>query len=193
MRVGGVAIGDFAGVDLMVCVGFRARLAALRSECDLGAEHGGQANSAGCFGEANDAVEAVVVVSASASRPRRDASSASCSGWLAPSRNEKLLWQCSSAYGTCPVSGRMSGRVMSGSRVGSKGCRLRLSAGPSPPPFHDGLPGARPSFRRARSRPESSASTSPQGISGLLKPIRTRDSSEHTFVHARGPGRGHLV
>ncbi len=36
-------------------------------------------------------------VTASASSSSRAASSASCSGWETPSRNEKLEWQCSSA------------------------------------------------------------------------------------------------
>ena len=36
-------------------------------------------------------------VSASADSPSRAASSASSSGWLAPSRKLKLEWQCSSA------------------------------------------------------------------------------------------------
>src|SRR5207249_3939946 len=49
-------------------------------------------------------------VTASASSPSRAASSASSSGWLAPSRKEKLVWQCSSAYpmGIATLSNRCS-------------------------------------------------------------------------------------
>ena len=84
---------------------------------------------------------------------------ASSSGCDAPSRNEKLEWQWSSAYGTVPAT-----RVT----VASNGWRLRPHAGLSPPAFHDGVPGARPSRPM---RPDSAASSSLHVHDGLLKPI----------------------
>jgi hypothetical protein len=50
-----------------------------------------------------------------------------------------------------------------------KGWRRRLHAGPSPPAFHDGLPGARPS---RPGLPESAASSSLHVHDGLLNPTR---------------------
>ena len=57
-----------------------------------------------------------------------------------------------------------------------KGWRRRPHAGPSPPAFQDGLPGARPSRPR---RPDRAASSSLHVHDGLLNP--TRVSIEHWF------------
>src|SRR3954470_15114147 len=113
---------------------------------------------------------------ASASRPSRAASEASSSGCEAPSRNEKLEWQCSSAYGT-PPSRRSTPSAWNG-------CRRRLHAGPSPPAFHEGLPGARPS---RPGLPESAASSSLHVHDGLLKP--TRASIEQKFYERKFENR----
>src|SRR4051794_7187324 len=95
---------------------------------------------------------------ASASRPRRAPSSASSSGCDAPSRNEKLEWACSSAYGVVPVR-----RVV----LGSYGWRLRDHAGLSPPLAQLGrLPVTRVSVGPSERR----FSSSRQGMAGLLKP-----------------------
>ena len=66
-------------------------------EGELGAEDGGQTQRTGRLGEAHDPVEPVVVGDRERASPRRAASSTSSSGWLAPSRKEKFVWQCSSA------------------------------------------------------------------------------------------------
>ena len=64
-RVGGVGVGQLAGVDLEQGVGLAADDALVVAEAgrerDLGAEHRRQADGAGGLGEAHDAVEAVVV------------------------------------------------------------------------------------------------------------------------------------
>ena len=63
--VGGVAVGHPAGVHLGQRVLLEQRHPPVRREAgrerDLGAEHGRHPDGAGCLGEADDAVEAVVV------------------------------------------------------------------------------------------------------------------------------------
>ena len=64
-RVGGVRVGDLAGVDLEQRVGFDASdplvVGETRGERDLGAEHGGDADLTRRLGEAHHPVEPVVV------------------------------------------------------------------------------------------------------------------------------------
>ena len=61
-------------------------------------EHGRQPDRPGRLGEADDAVQPVVVGErGGATRSSRAASSASSSGCEAPSRKEKFEWQCNSA------------------------------------------------------------------------------------------------
>src|SRR5829696_5301865 len=108
-------------------------------------------------------------VSAIASRPSRAASSASSSGWLAPSRKLKLEWQCSSANGTRSPPG-------AGGRSATTGARCRDQAGLSPP-----SPGCAPSGRR----PDSARSSSAHGIGGLSQPISApfrRGNASRTHV-----------
>src|SRR3954452_2782967 len=103
---------------------------------------------------------------ASASSPSLAASSASSSGCDAPSRNEKLEWQCSSAYGTEPLRR---------STVGTNGWRLRDHAGLSPPSASGGTFVGRPSLFRGTGFTTPSLnrrSSSFHGIAGLLNPMR---------------------
>ena len=73
----------------------------------------------------------------------------------------------------------------------SNGWRFRLQPGASPPEFHDGDPGARPSrpVRGAcgvRSRSDSADSSSLHDQDGLLNPIPTiieHMCCEHKFDH----------
>ena len=91
-------------------------------------------------------------MTASAVSPSRAASSASSSGWLAPSRKLKLVWQCSSAYGTAsrlPQQRRAPGRAAAcGSRPASPRRRRPPRAGRR---RADAVPsfGRRPSARSA--------------------------------------------
>ncbi len=95
-------------------------------------------------------------VTASASSPRRVASSTSSSGWDAPSRKLKLEWQWSSAYGTTLCRRRPALR----SAGGRYGARLYDQAGLSPPSPSDGK-------GRVRVRPDSAPSKSFHGTGGF--------------------------
>ena len=126
----------------------------------LGAEDRADPQLGGGLGEADHAVHAVVVGERERVQPQRAPPARPAPpGWLAPSRKLKLEWQCSSAYGTRGPGGRGQGR-----RPGS-GSRLRDQAGLSPPSASG------PPVRLEPERPESAASSSDHGTSGLLHPM----------------------
>jgi hypothetical protein len=87
-----------------------------------------------------------------------------------------------------------TGSVMSD---GWNGCRFRDHAGPSPPAFQLGLPGARPAAprwifgTRCGTCPDRVRSRSRHGMSGLLKPIPHH--IEHLFeAPERRPGKSRI-
>ena len=152
-------------------------------ERDLGAEHGGQANGAGRFGEAHDAVEAVVI----GERQRLQ------------TQARRFLGQLLGVRGTVEereVAVAVQLRVRHAPGVGP-GRRLRVGFGLERLPLAaERRPVAaripRWAARRAtvstairQARPESSASRSLHGMSGLLKPM-DREHIEHMFAQQAG-------
>ena len=142
--VGGVVVGDAAGGDL----GERVALVLGRAgfggqaggEGDLGAEHGRQADGPGRFGEPDDAVEAVVVGEGEGVEAQAGGLGGQLLGVGGTVEEREVGVAVQLGVGiTAPV------RRSTPYSPGSNGWRLRLHAGPSPPAFHDGLPGARPS------------------------------------------------
>ena len=144
----------------------------LRAERDLGAEHGRQPNGTRRLGEADNAVETIVI----GDRQRFEAEAGSFLCQLLGMRSTVEEREVGVAV---QLGVRHRRRVGPQQRLGEIGLgggrygwRLRLHAGPSPPAFHAGEPGARPSLPRPCAvRSESAASSSHHGMFGLLNPI----------------------
>ena len=180
-RIGGVGIGQLAGVDLeqgvVLGAGDALGVGEAGGERELGAEHGRQAGGACRLGEAHHPVEPVVIGEGERletepgglrRRAPRDARR----------RRGTSSWSGSAARRTAPCPARGCGWR-------SNGWRLRPHAGLSPPAFHDSEPGARPSRPL---RPDSAASSSLQVHDGLLKPI-SRVSNTCSLGASRAPTR----
>ena len=141
---------------------------------DLGAEHRRHPDGPGRLGEAHDAVEAVVVGEGQRLEAEPGGLGRQLLGVRRPVEEREVGVAVQLGVGHRRPVGRSTPSA-------SNGWRRRLHAGPSPPAFHDGLPGARPS----RPLPESAASSSLHVHDGLLKP--TPASIEQKFYERKFP------
>ena len=147
MGIGSVAVGHPAGGHLGQRVGLLAghllRGAEAGREGDLGAEHGRHPDGAGRLGEADDAVEAVVVGEGEGLQAQPGRLGGQLLGVRRAVEEREVGVAVQLGVGHRAVA-PLDAVDASG---GWNGWRRRLHAGPSPPAFHDGLPGARPSRR----------------------------------------------
>ena len=168
--IGRVAVGHPPGVHLRARLGLVEHHLLLGGEAggqgDLGAEHRRQPDGAGRLGEADDPVEAVVIGEGEGVQAQPGGLGGQLLGMRRAVEEREVGVAVELGVGHLAVRRWMP----STSPGGWNGCRRRLHAGPSPPAFHDGLPGARPS---RPGLPDKAASSSFHVHDGLLNPTGT--------------------